>query len=706
MGDPMVPAREVFRNFPGPLIAAFYLLSALAILAFCYGAWIRISKYRTGRPAHRVAHLWGRLVRAGSVIGSHSTLRKRNAGAGWAHFGIFWGFVALFVGTLIIMVDYDMVRLVNPEWRFWRGTFYLWYSVALDLFGLGFIVGLGVMMARRWWRRPPALDYTRPDRAPGSYDRSGYVADDRLFLWLLFWIGVTGFLVEGLRIAADRPPFEPWSVVGWQLANVFDALGVTAFAHPLHLGGWWVHAILALGFVAYIPYSKAIHIVADIANLLFKDDLAGRRLPAVPEAAETPGYQTLSDFTWKELLDLDACTRCGRCHVACPARASGAPLSPRDLILELREHAERALGGRSWLREVSAGNGDQTVTGRVIKPETLWACTTCLACVEACPVGIEHVPLIVQMRRRLVGDGVLDPNLQSVLEKIGRYGNSFGQSERMRARWTQGLPFKIKDARKEPVEYLWFVGDYASYDPSLQELTRATARVFRRLGLDFGILYEGERNSGNDVRRVGEEGLYQMLVEKNLAVLGKAQFTEIVTSDPHSYNALRFEYPEFGGAFRVRHSTQLLRELLAAGRAPVAGRLGGVVTYHDPCYLSRYAGVTEPPREILRMLGLELAEMPRNRANSFCCGAGGGRIWMGDTRTPGVPTAAEQRIQEALEIPGIRYFVVACPKDVTMYRDAVKTSGREGQIEVRELIQLLDEALTSEGKQEREAASE
>jgi Fe-S oxidoreductase len=276
----------------------------------------------------------------------------------------------------------------------------------------------------------------------------------------------------------------------------------------------------------------------------------------------------------------------------------------------------------------------------------------------------------------------------------------------MRARWTQGLPFKIKDARKEPVEYLWFVGDYASYDPSLQELTRATARVFRRLGLDFGILYEGERNSGNDVRRVGEEGLYQMLVEKNLAVLGKAQFTEIVTSDPHSYNALRFEYPEFGGAFRVRHSTQLLRELLAAGRAPVAGRLGGVVTYHDPCYLSRYAGVTEPPREILRMLGLELAEMPRNRANSFCCGAGGGRIWMGDTRTPGVPTAAEQRIQEALEIPGIRYFVVACPKDVTMYRDAVKTSGREGQIEVRELIQLLDEALTSEGKQEREAASE
>ena len=231
----------------------------------------------------------------------------------------------------------------------------------------------------------------------------------------------------------------------------------------------------------------------------------------------------------------------------------------------------------------------------------------------------------------------------------------------MRGRWTQGLPFKVKDARKEPVEYLWFVGDYASYDPSLQELTRAVARVFQRLGLDFGILYDGERNSGNDVRRVGEEGLYQLLVEKNLAVLGKAQFKEIITTDPHSYNTLKFEYPEFGGAFRVRHYTEVLGERLAEGRAPIARRLEGVATYHDPCYLSRYAEVTEAPRDILKALGLTLVEMGRNRANSFCCGAGGGRIWMGDTRTPGIPTPSEQRIREALEIPDVRYFVVACP---------------------------------------------
>lgn len=693
MTDAIVPAREVFRNFPAPLVAAFYLLSALAILVFCYGAWLRIRKYRRGRPAHRMSHLGRRLRRAAAAIGSHSTLGRRHAGTGAAHFAIFWGFVALFIGTVIIMIDYDMVRLVNPQWRFWRGTFYLWYSITLDVLGAAFVLGLGAMMARRWWVRPAALDYRRPDRDPQSYDRAPYVVDDRLFLWLLFWIGVTGFLVEGLRIAADRPPFERWSVVGWQLANLFDLTGVTPLANPLHLAGWWVHALLALGFVAYIPYSKAIHMVVDMANLLFTDERAGKRLPAVPEGAGAQGYETLADFTWKELLDLDACTKCGRCHVACPARASGAPLSPRDLILELREHAEATFGGSSWLHETAVRKGDGKVAGGVIKAETLWACTMCLACVEACPVGIEHVPLIVQLRRRLVGDGTLDATLQGVLEKIGRYGNSFGQSERLRGRWTQGLPFRVKDARKEPVEYLWFVGDYASYDPSLQELTRAVARVFQRLGLDFGILYDGEWNSGNDVRRVGEEGLYQLLMEKNLAVLGTAQFKEIITTDPHSYNTLRFEYPEFGGAFRVRHYTEVLSEALAGGRVPVARRLAGVATYHDPCYLSRYTEVTEAPREILRALGLTLVEMGRNRANSFCCGAGGGRIWMGDTRTPGVPTPSEQRIQEALEISGVRYFVVACPKDVTMYRDAVKTSGQEGRIEVKELIEVVEEAM-------------
>jgi Fe-S oxidoreductase len=693
VSEPFGAGREVFRHFSAALIVLFYVASVLAMAVAAWGLWLRGRRYRRGRPARRGAALGRRLLRTVTAIAAHTTLVRRNAPVGLAHAGIFWGFLVLFVGTVIIMIDYDMVRLVNPAWRFWRGRFYLWYSATLDLFGVAFLLGVLWMMARRWIERPPALAYARPDRAPGGYSRAGYVRDDRLFLWLLFWIGVTGYAVEGLRIAADRPLFETWSVVGWQLANGLDALGVTPAADGLHPWLWWLHGLLALGFIAYLPYSKAIHMVVDGINLLFRDDLAGKRLPAVPETATTAGYQRLSDFTWKELLDLDACTKCGRCHVACPARAAGAPLSPRDLILELREQAEQAFGGRTWLHEWQERPAGDLVTGTVIRADTLWACTTCRACVEACPVGIEHVPLIVQMRRTLVADGALDANLQGVLEKLQRHGNSFGQSERNRGRWTQGLDFKVKDARREPVDFLWLVGDYAAYDPSLQPLTRGVARLFHRAGVDFGILYDAERNSGNDVRRVGEEGLFQLLAERNVAALGRAEFKELVTTDPHSYNTLRFEYPTLGAAYPVRHYTELLLELVRAGLLAPERDLRGVATYHDPCYLSRYAGITEAPRRLLALLGLAVVEMPRNRQNSFCCGAGGGRIWMTDTRAPGVPTAAEQRIAEALAIPEVQYFVVACPKDVTMYRDAVKTGGFEGRIEVKEIAELVAEAV-------------
>jgi Fe-S oxidoreductase/nitrate reductase gamma subunit len=694
MTDALVPAREVFRNLGLPAVALFYLLGALAIVVFCGGAWARIRKYRRGRPSPRLRLAWERMLGGLAAIASHSTLRKRNAGTGLAHFAIFWGFAVLFAGTVIIMIDYDMVRLVNPAWRFWRGTFYLWYSLALDVMGLAFLAGLAVMMARRWGARPPALDYTRPDREPQAYSRRGYLRDDALFVWLLLALGVTGYVVEGARIAADRPPFETWSLVGWQLANALDTAGLSRpAANGLHWWTWWGHAVLALGFVAYLPYSKAVHILVDVANLLVRDEAAGRRLPAPLEGGASAGYATLADFTWKELLDLDACTKCGRCHVACPARAAGAPLSPRDLILGLREHAEDRLGGLSLLRETRVGpnGGEGTLIGPVIRPETLWACTTCLACVEACPVGIEHVPLIVQLRRKLVEDGTMDPSLQDALQHLDRYGNSFGQSERNRAKWTQGLPFKIKDARRDEVEYLWFVGDYAAYNPRVQEVSRAVARVLQRAGVDFGILYEAERNAGNDVRRVGEEGLFEKLAEHNMKTLAKCRFKTILTTDPHSYNTLKNEYPALGLDRPVVHYSELLADLLRSGRLAVARPAGAAVTYHDPCYLGRYNGVFDAPREVLGRIGARLTEMGRCRDNSFCCGAGGGRIWMDDSGQAERPSV--NRIREAVGLGSVQYFVVACPKDVTMYEDAVKTSGQEGRIAVRDLAELVEEAV-------------
>jgi Fe-S oxidoreductase len=323
----------------------------------------------------------------------------------------------------------------------------------------------------------------------------------------------------------------------------------------------------------------------------------------------------------------------------------------------------------------------------------------CMACVEICPVGIEHVPIINQMRRALVERGEMDSLLQSTLETIYTSGNSFGEPKRKRARWAKELDFEVKDARKEPVDLLWFVGDYASLDPRNQRNTQALARILHHAGVDFGILFEAEKTAGNDVRRAGEEGLFASLAEENIEAIAGCEFERILTSDPHSFNTLKNEYPELGApwtAEQVLHHSQLLLELLDAGAIAPARRLGYRITYHDPCTLGRYNGVYEPPRAVLRRIGCELVEMPRNRDNSFCCGAGGGRIWMKELKREDAQRPSENRIDEAVSLGRIEYFTVACPKDVTMYEDAIKASGHQDEIELRELSELVLEALDLE----------
>ena len=685
--------REIFRNFPLWMQALFYVVGFATIGFFLFGSWLRIKKYRRGRDAGRFNQLPSRFFKALGIMATNATIFKRDTYAGIAHWMIFWGFVVLFLGTVTVAVDHDFLELLF-DYRLLKGSFYLWFSLVLDLFGVLFIVGLLMMMFRRSALKPPQLNYARPDLPPGKYNRQPYATDDKIFLWLLLIIGVTGFLIEGLRIAADgMPAYETWSPVGWLIANGVQNLPVES----LHKYTWWFHAVVVLAFIAYIPFSKAMHMLVDYANLMFKDDLAARRLPRVTEEKmkQGMGYLKIEDFTWKELLDFDACTKCGRCHAACPANASGAPLSPRDLILDLRTYANEKFNAKEWFTQVLLnGNGkkDKALAGGVIKADTLWACTTCMACVEACPVGIEHLSSIVNLRRSLVEEGKMEDSLQEALMNIGDYGNSFGQSERMRAKWTKELDFKIKDARKEPVQYLWFVGDYASYDANVQQMTRKVARLFHNLGLDFGILYDAEKNAGNDVRRIGEEGLFEMLVEDNSATLQDADFQQIITTDPHTLNTLKYEYPEFGAEYTVLHYTELLCQLLDEGKLKFSKKLDHyTATYHDPCYLGRYSRQTEAPRRLLQALGVNFHEMRRCKENSFCCGAGGGRIWMDDSKLEKRPSV--QRIEEALEIDGVNAFVVACPKDYTMFSDAVKTTGNEQRLAVKDIVELVEEAL-------------
>jgi Fe-S oxidoreductase len=683
-------SRPVFYSLPVWLIVTFYVAAVATLVYFFYAVVRMVRRYRAGRkdPANvpRMRRLPGALV---GIFANRSILRD-NWYAGIAHLAVFWGFVGLFVATLLVLVDNDILHEFIPAWTFLHGNFYRVFSWLADLCGLLLLGGLAMFVFRRGVLRP------REQRLAGRSDVDPFPKErtvrweDWTFLSLLLIAGIGGFFLEALRIQATQPSFEGVSFTGWLLSGwLGDAGASAAGAHTAFAYLWVFHAVSAFALIAFIPSSKAWHMLAGWYSLAVKPEQVGVFPPAI--ASASGGYGRLEDLTRGELATLDACIRCGRCHTACPAAEGGFPLSPRDLILALRAGARRYLPGPHPAPGTAATV--PVLADGLIPASWVWSCTSCLACDDICPLGIPHLPLILQMRRDLVARGEIDTRVQDTLTNVMRYGNSLGQSPRARARWVQELPFQIKDARKEPVEYLWFVGDYASFDPRAQAVTLATARVFQAAGLDFGILYEGEQNAGTDVRRVGEEGLFEMQRDKNLQALAKAQFRHLVTTDPHSYQALAREYGTLdGGTVRVLHHTELLDSLLAEGTLKVEAPLGLHLTYHDPCYLGRYGRVFDAPRRVLRAIGAHLDEMPRNRERAFCCGAGGGRIWMEDV--PGVQERpAESRVREAAGLKGVGTLVVACPKDLVMFGDALKTTGLEGVLAVRDIVELVEEAM-------------
>jgi Fe-S oxidoreductase len=694
--DPHQITRILFQGYADSTIVLFYLIGFAAIGLFFWGVYAAgFRKYLRGQKIG-FSELGQRFRFMVVTVLSQRTIRRRDRAAGHTHAMIFFGFVLLFIGTSIITLEADITdRLFG--YKFWYGKSYLVFSLVLDFAGIAFLAGLLYMMYRRKWLKLPKLDYRRPDRGPDDpqVDRDYYRREDWAFLWCLVLIGATGYLLEGSRQVWLKDNPAVWSVRWWQpfgtlVSYGLMGLGVTSdAAHTLRNGLWWFHGILALSFIAVLPWTKAKHIFTSIGSLMFKDFQAAQRLPKTEPSAEKIGYNKITDFTWKHLLNLDSCTKCGRCHEACPATATGYPLSPRDFILTLREFANDALQSGAMPDDealVVHGRGASQVFA-----ETLWSCRTCMACVEICPVAIEHVPIIVQMRRKLVEDGEMEPILQKTLQNIAKSGNSFNESKRKRAAWTKKLPFEVKDARKEAVDLAWFVGDYASFDPRNQKVSQAFARILHHIGADFGIFHEGESNAGNDVRRVGEEGLYEMLAENNIAMLRQAFFKKVITTDPHSYNTIKNEYPDFDGKFEIEHYTSVVKRLIDDGTIKLRKKLDYRVTFHDPCHLGRYNQGYEAPRDILKALGCELVDMERSRSNSFCCGAGGGRIWMPDP--VGLEKPSQNRMHEAARIDGLQVFVVCCPKDLTMFEDGLKTAGYEGKFIVKELIELLDEAM-------------
>jgi Fe-S oxidoreductase len=667
------------------MLTAAEQVAFLVLVLVCGGLAVRgfgriIRVVRSGRPAERSDGLAGRFVGALIDVGLQRPVFKTRPWVSLFHAFVFFGFSFY----LLVNVN-DLLEAFVEGWTtIGGGPVASAFNLFSDLFSVLVLTGMLLLLLRRFVQKPKVLEFN-PGVLLHERVRSGGVRSDSLIVGIFILLHVGSRWVGTSLHLAKEGHGDPWLPTASLLSNLFAGWGDARLDLGIHVC-WWLAMGLIVLFLPYFPRSKHLHLMVAPVNLALEAKTPSGLLEAPVDAAD-PGAKVLTDLTWPQLLDSYACIMCNRCQEACPAHDSGTPLSPAALEINKRYHVNEHAGALA-----AASNGSSpALLEFAANVDAVWSCTTCYACVEICPVGNAPMFDLIEMRRALVFDGETPDDVAEVLRSLDEKGNSFGQSARRRARWTKALDFKIPDARKQPVEYLWYVGDFASYDPQCQEVSRKVARILHAAGVDFGILYEGEKSVGNDVRRIGEEGLFDSLAEQNRDQLDECEFECILTTDPHTFNALKNEYGDHGHP--VLHYSTLLRDLVGSGRIALPNKRNGrTATYHDPCYLGRYNGGFDAPRDVITACGIELREMPRNRENSFCCGAGGGRIWMQDhedvTERP-----SESRIREALGLGEVDYFVVSCPKDLTMYRDAVKTSGNEGRIEVMDISDFVVDAM-------------
>ncbi len=665
--------RKTFGNIPSGLKAIFYLGMAgfLGLTAYLFA--VRAKNWQRGAAERRTGRWWARLRELERGLSMRSLLEDRAAGL--MHSMIYWGFLVLFAGTVTLEID----NLMPSGWKFLEGEVYQGYSLTLDLFGLVFLGGLGWAAVRRYGFPPWRIrSKTRPE--------------DAWILAVLAIIGVTGLLTEAARIAVDgRPDFEVWSFVGYPLSflvPVGDASGI-------HQVLWVGHAAAFAVFLVMLPTTKLRHMVTSPANMFLapRDRPKGamRPVPNLMEAddIEAVGAGTVAEFTWKQLFDTDACTICGRCTSVCPANQTGKPLDPREIVIKLG-HVAAATASDPVSPPVGA-DGAITVTSESvferITPEELWACTSCKACDEICPVDIEILDKILDMRRYLaLMEADFPSELGQAYLSMENSSNVYGMSQQSRGDWRDGLDFQIPilGVDVEEAEYLYWVGCAGSFDERNRKVTISTARLLHEAGVDFAILGPGELCTGDPARRSGNEFVFQGLALQNIENLNDLGVRKIVTQCPHCFNTLGNEYPQFGGDYEVVHHSELLMELVADGRIEPKGN-GQTVTYHDPCYLGRHNDVYVSPRDVVRRVG-ELVEMPRNGTRSFCCGGGGARMWMEEQTGKRVNV---ERSQEAVAT-GADRVATGCPFCFIMMDDGVKELG-EGGPQVMDIAMLLAE---------------
>jgi len=658
----------------GPFVPGGAILLALAILgfgAFFWRAW-RLYRYmRLGRDEARIDHPWRRLRDEFVVyLGQRKLLKRPYYVRGIAHAFIFWGFLIITIGTIDLLID-GIVGFHVP------GIGSALFAWTIDIFAVLVLASIAVAAARRAYFPPPRMHVAR----------DGYV-----ILGLIGLLMVTLLVFEGAGKSAGllEKGYTAPPIAGALLGSIFshDAAGIV---FPV---AWWTHVVTVLAFAAYLPQSKHLHIVTTLPNVFFRKQTPRGQLSLIEdiENQETFGAASLRDLSWKQLLDGYTCTECGRCSDNCPALATGKPLDPQRIVLDVRDQLLR--DGPKLLAEAQ-GEIPSPAHFSETKPEELWACTTCAACVEACPVTIEHIDKIVDMRRYLaLMEGAAPPEAQRAMTNIERAGNPWGEPRETRGDWAKelGVPTYTE---KPDAEWLYFVGCAASVDRRNQKVARALVQVLRAAGVSFAILGTEETCNGDPARRIGNEYLWQVQAQQNIETFKKYGVRKVIASCPHCFNTIANEYPQLGGSYEVVHALQLVDRLIAEGKLKVGRGMAEAVAYHDPCYLGRHNGVYDAPRAVLDAVpGVQRVEIePYHRERGFCCGAGGGRMWMEEKVGQRVN---HRRIDQLLATnSGATKVASGCPFCLIMLEEGVGAKGVQEQIRPVDVLELVAGRLES-----------
>ncbi|MFC1918388.1 heterodisulfide reductase-related iron-sulfur binding cluster [Chloroflexota bacterium] len=660
---------EVFM--PIIIVAAIFLPVIIALSVLGFGRRYRL--WRLGQPENRSENWFSRLMTTLAVaVANIRILRVKELYPGLMHTLLFWGTALLILGKVIRLFSFAGLTM-PPQ------SIYLYASLIAEIGAVLALIGGGMAIYRRYIRKPDRLD-TVPE-------------DTLVFVWAFILIA-TGFMVKGFRIAiSDVPPayWAMWSPVGYLVSYAFPTFMTEIKNEILVWHRTLFHAIPALVFLAYIWLirSRLQHLVIAPLNVFFRSlKPKGALAPIDLETAETFGAGSIENFTWKQLLDLDACTRCGRCQDVCPAYFSGKALSPKKVIQDLKTHLYEVYPVPLVAKPIEPR---PDMLSEAVTEEVIWDCTTCRACQQACPIYVEHVDKMVDMRRHLALERAQFPEAaQQALQSLGARGHPFRGATATRTEWAEGLEVKVLSEDSD-VDILYWVGCAAALDDRNMKVSQSIAKILKAAGINFGILGDEETCCGDPARRMGDEYLFQTICQANIELLNSYKVKKILTGCPHGFNTFKNEYPQFGGNFEVIHHTQFIMDLIRNGKLKLNGLdEGKLVAYHDSCYLGRYNDIYQEPRDILQAIGgISCVEMARCRENSFCCGAGGGHMWMEEEPDKRVNVKRTEQVIEAKA----DLVATACPFCLSMFEDGLKTKEVEESIKAMDLSELVAQLL-------------